>query len=127
MSIELPATSRHRRDMTERLLKATLSPNQTKQTSLLLIYQQCVLNDDESLLRTILAHRYVYLYLLIASAKPFHSSVVASSSFLNSVYSVTTIPGATLIFLMISFFTLRQFPANLLQIYSGPLSARQGS
>ena len=34
MSIELPATSRHRRDMTERLLKATLSPNQTnKQTN----------------------------------------------------------------------------------------------
>ena len=29
MSIELPVTSRHRRDMTERLLKATLSPNQT--------------------------------------------------------------------------------------------------
>ena len=31
VSIELPATSRHhrRRDMTERLLKATLSPNQT--------------------------------------------------------------------------------------------------
>ena len=33
VSIELPVTSRHRRDMTERLLKATLSPNQTnKQT-----------------------------------------------------------------------------------------------
>ena len=33
VSIELPATSRHRRDMIERLLKATLSPNQThKQT-----------------------------------------------------------------------------------------------
>ena len=31
MSIELPATSRHRRDMIEKLLKAkTLSPNQTK-------------------------------------------------------------------------------------------------
>ena len=29
VSIELPVTSRHRRDMTERLLKATLSPNQT--------------------------------------------------------------------------------------------------
>ena len=29
MSTELPATSRHRRDMTERLLKATLSPKQT--------------------------------------------------------------------------------------------------
>ena len=29
VTIELPATSRHRRDMTERLLKATLSPNQT--------------------------------------------------------------------------------------------------
>ena len=29
MSVELPATSRHRRDMTERLLKVTLSPNQT--------------------------------------------------------------------------------------------------
>ena len=29
MSIELPVTSRHRRDMTERLLKVTLSPNQT--------------------------------------------------------------------------------------------------
>ena len=29
VSIELPATSRHRHDMTERLLKATLSPNQT--------------------------------------------------------------------------------------------------
>ena len=29
VSIELPATSRHGRDMTERLLKATLSPNQT--------------------------------------------------------------------------------------------------
>ena len=27
MNIELPATSRHHRDMTERLLKATLSPN----------------------------------------------------------------------------------------------------
>ena len=32
MSIELPATSRHRRDITERLLKATLSQNQTKNT-----------------------------------------------------------------------------------------------
>ena len=32
MSIKLPATSRHHRDMTERLLKATLSPNQTKST-----------------------------------------------------------------------------------------------
>ena len=31
VSIELPATSRHRRDMTERLLKATLSPNQSNQ------------------------------------------------------------------------------------------------
>ena len=30
VSIELPVTSRHRRNMTERLLKATLSPNQTK-------------------------------------------------------------------------------------------------
>ena len=30
MSVELPATSRHCRDMTERLLKATLSPNQSK-------------------------------------------------------------------------------------------------
>ena len=29
VSIELPVISRHRRDMTERLLKATLSPNQT--------------------------------------------------------------------------------------------------
>ena len=29
VSIELPAISRHRRDMTERLLKVTLSPNQT--------------------------------------------------------------------------------------------------
>ena len=29
MSIELPASSRHRRDMTERFLKATLSSNQT--------------------------------------------------------------------------------------------------
>ena len=29
VSIELPVTSRHRRDMTERLLKATLSLNQT--------------------------------------------------------------------------------------------------
>ena len=29
VSIELPATSRHRRDMTEKRLKATLSPNQT--------------------------------------------------------------------------------------------------
>ena len=27
MSIELPVTTRHRRDMTEKLLKATLSPN----------------------------------------------------------------------------------------------------
>ena len=33
VNIELPATSRHNRAMTERLLKATLSPNQTnKQT-----------------------------------------------------------------------------------------------
>ena len=30
VSIELPATSRHRRDITKRLLKAMLSPNQTK-------------------------------------------------------------------------------------------------
>ena len=29
VSIELPVTSRHRRDKTERLLKVTLSPNQT--------------------------------------------------------------------------------------------------
>ena len=29
VNIELPVTSRHRRDMTERLLKATLNPNQT--------------------------------------------------------------------------------------------------
>ena len=28
-NIELPATSRHHGDMTERLLKVTLSPNQT--------------------------------------------------------------------------------------------------
>ena len=35
---ELPATSRHRRDMTERLLKATLSPFQTnKQTKKIFI------------------------------------------------------------------------------------------
>ena len=27
MSIELPVTTRHRRDMTEKLLKATLNPN----------------------------------------------------------------------------------------------------
>ena len=33
VSIELPATSRHRRDLTERLLKATLSPNQTNKAS----------------------------------------------------------------------------------------------
>ena len=32
MSIELPATSTHCRYMTERLLKATLNPNQTKHT-----------------------------------------------------------------------------------------------
>ena len=31
MSIELPVTSRHLRDMTERLLKATLSPKQTNE------------------------------------------------------------------------------------------------
>ena len=36
VSIELPATSRHRRDMTERLLIATLSPNKTKQTNKLI-------------------------------------------------------------------------------------------
>ena len=32
VSIELPATSRHHSDMTERLLKGTLSPNQTNKT-----------------------------------------------------------------------------------------------
>ena len=37
LSIELPATCRHRRDITERLLKATLSPNQT---NILLYIQQ---------------------------------------------------------------------------------------
>ena len=31
--IEFPATSRHRRDMTERLLKATLSPTQTNKST----------------------------------------------------------------------------------------------
>ena len=30
-SIELPATSRHRRDMTERLLKVALNPKSNKQ------------------------------------------------------------------------------------------------
>ena len=35
MSIELPVTSRHRRDMTDRLLKATLSPNQTRYLDIL--------------------------------------------------------------------------------------------
>ena len=33
VNIELPDTSRHRRDMTERLLKATLTPNQTNKST----------------------------------------------------------------------------------------------
>ena len=37
VSIELPATSRHRRDMTERLLKGTLSPNQTNNSRAFLV------------------------------------------------------------------------------------------
>ena len=43
VSTELPTTTRHRRDMTERLLKATLSPNQTnKQVKVcLLAYAKC--------------------------------------------------------------------------------------
>ena len=31
MSIELPVATRHRRDMTEKLLKATLTPNKQQQ------------------------------------------------------------------------------------------------
>ena len=31
MSIELPVATRHRRDMTEKLLKATLNPNKQQQ------------------------------------------------------------------------------------------------
>ena len=31
VSIELPVTTRHRRDMTEKLLKATLNPNKQQQ------------------------------------------------------------------------------------------------
>ena len=34
VNIELPAISRHRRDMTERLLKATLNPNETNKQDL---------------------------------------------------------------------------------------------
>ena len=46
VSIELPATSRHSLSMTERLLKVTLSPNQTKIVALCKIgyfssFQQC--------------------------------------------------------------------------------------
>ena len=42
MSIELPATSGHYRDMTERLLKVTLSPNQTnkQKTSQIILLEQ---------------------------------------------------------------------------------------
>ena len=34
MSIELPVTTKHRRDMTEKLLKATLNPNKQQQQPL---------------------------------------------------------------------------------------------
>ena len=48
MSIELPATSRHHRNMTERLLKVTLSPNQTNKIHLFLNWTFPSLNLDTS-------------------------------------------------------------------------------
>ena len=43
VSIELPATSRHGHNMTERLLKATLSPNQTNKQRNCTVFQSFII------------------------------------------------------------------------------------